>query len=352
MKVGALREEVQAVPGILQPLRISQSQTNRNPHIRKSHLSDHRSIRKFHHGMNDTLRVHVHSDFGRRHIEEPASLDDFQTLVHHGGGIDGNLPAHGPLWMIQRLIQSHIFQLFRRVLPERSPGCGQKNPPNFPSLVSFQTLENGAVLAVYRQELHALSRHGIHHQRASGHQGFLIGQRNILPQPDSVIGRRQTADSHQGIHNHVSLDFRQLNQTFIAIVHGKIRESFLHPTSIRFVSHADPMRPIFLNLLNQFIHPASAAQSGHGKQIRILIHNVQGLRTDGAGASQNNYFLHPINLLSSSSLFRLYQNKQNVVAHCRCHENHTVKTVHNAAVTRDQVSVILNSHSTLEHGCG
>ena len=38
-----------------------------------------------------------------------------------------------------------------------------------------QSLENSAMLAVHRSQVHALIRHGLHHNTARRHQGFLVG---------------------------------------------------------------------------------------------------------------------------------------------------------------------------------
>jgi len=37
--------------------------------------------------------MHDHLHLLGRHVEEPAGLDDLETLVHQGGGVDGDLGA-------------------------------------------------------------------------------------------------------------------------------------------------------------------------------------------------------------------------------------------------------------------
>ena len=58
-------------------------------------------------------------------IEQPASLDDFQGLVHHRGRIDGDLGAHVPSGMGQGLGDGHLGKVHRRV-PQERPAAGRR----------------------------------------------------------------------------------------------------------------------------------------------------------------------------------------------------------------------------------
>ena len=52
----------------------------------------------FYHGMDDALRMDLDRDFFNRHIEKPVGLDHLETLVHEGGGVNGDLFSHLPVW--------------------------------------------------------------------------------------------------------------------------------------------------------------------------------------------------------------------------------------------------------------
>ena len=57
--------------------------------------------------MHDRLRVHDDLDLLGPEIEQPPRFDDFQGLIHHGGGVDRDLLAHLPGGVVQRLFDGH-----------------------------------------------------------------------------------------------------------------------------------------------------------------------------------------------------------------------------------------------------
>ena len=112
--------------------------------------------------------MHHHLDLLQRHVKEPSGFDDFQPLVHHGRRIDGDLASHGPVGMVQRLLQRHLFQLLQAVSPERSAGRRQQDPADLIMLIALQALENSTVLTVHRQHGNTVFLHSIHYQLSAG----------------------------------------------------------------------------------------------------------------------------------------------------------------------------------------
>ena len=51
-------------------------------------LRHYRGIQVLHHGMHDALRMNHHFNLRWFQAEQVLRLNDFQRLVHHGGGID------------------------------------------------------------------------------------------------------------------------------------------------------------------------------------------------------------------------------------------------------------------------
>ena len=45
---------------------------------------------------------------------------DLETLVHEGGRVDGNLLAHAPVGVLQRVLDADLLQLLRRPVAERA----------------------------------------------------------------------------------------------------------------------------------------------------------------------------------------------------------------------------------------
>ena len=69
----------------------------------RAELREHRVVHELHHRMHDALRVHDHIDARHLDVEKPARFDHFQALVEERRGIDGDLRAHVPRRMLQRL---------------------------------------------------------------------------------------------------------------------------------------------------------------------------------------------------------------------------------------------------------
>src|SRR5438445_10744923 len=100
--------------------------------------------------MNDDLHAL------RRHVEQAARLDHFESLVHQSGRVDRDALAHLPRRMVQRLFDRNFFEVgFWRI--EKRPAAGGK--PNAFDLIdatAAHALMDGVVLAIDRQEWLAL----------------------------------------------------------------------------------------------------------------------------------------------------------------------------------------------------
>ena len=131
-------------------------------------------------------------------IKQPMGFNHFQALVGQGGGINGHLGAHTPGRMVQTLADRDLFQFFPAFPPEGSAGSRQENPFDILMLVPLKGLENGAVLTVHRGKPYPLLLYRSHYQAASRHQGFLVGQGNVLAGSDGGKGRFQPCVAHHG----------------------------------------------------------------------------------------------------------------------------------------------------------
>ena len=173
----------------------------------------------FNQGMHHALPVHHDVDVLRVHVEQPPGLDELQPLVHHGGGIDGDFRPHTPVGMPQSVLHRHPFQ-FGGAFAEKGAAGGGKDQAlqgPFPGRPALQALEYGGMFAVHRQKLHSSAGDGVHDQRAAGHQGFLIGQGDVVPRPYGGQGGQQPHHAHHRVEHHVSLrQGRQLAQALHA----------------------------------------------------------------------------------------------------------------------------------------
>src|ERR1051325_6086119 len=94
-------------------------------------------------------------DLLRSESKQPMSFDNFETFVHEGRGVDGNLRAHVPGRMRHRFGNGREFH-FRLVLRAiRSTRGSENDSPYFFAPYTPQTLVQRVVLRVNRQQLRA-----------------------------------------------------------------------------------------------------------------------------------------------------------------------------------------------------
>ena len=109
------------------PVRIGHRILNGNLHIWHSQLGNAGAIRIFNHRMNHAFPVDYHLNGIYRFLEQPAGLNNLQTLVHQCGRINGQLGAHHPIGMTQCLFHRHLLQLFPLLSEKRPAGSCQND---------------------------------------------------------------------------------------------------------------------------------------------------------------------------------------------------------------------------------
>src|ERR1700691_2539999 len=90
-------------------------------------------------------------------VEQAASLNDFEALIHQGSGIDGDAASHFPGGMIQRLLDGDGGKLCLGGIQERSAGSSQPDALDFLHAAAAQALMDGVVLTIDRQKRFALA---------------------------------------------------------------------------------------------------------------------------------------------------------------------------------------------------
>ena len=124
-------------------------------------------------GMHDDLDPVVGD------AEQLVGLDDLQALVHQRARIDGDLRAHLPRRVGQSLIDTDLGELGGRSATERSAAGSQHDPGDLAIGLSAgsQALMHRAVLAVDGHEFCAGDRAKWLHDRRTGDEALLVGQR-------------------------------------------------------------------------------------------------------------------------------------------------------------------------------
>ena len=80
--------------------------------------------------------------------KEVHRLEPLQTLVHEGGGIDGDLGAHRPVGVLESVLYGNAGELFCRHAEERTAGAREPDGVDLVRTLALEALEDGIVLGV------------------------------------------------------------------------------------------------------------------------------------------------------------------------------------------------------------
>src|SRR5260370_30261302 len=99
------------------------------------------------------------------HAEQMTRLDQFQSLVHHGGTIDGDLRTHPPVRMSDRLGRRYRGHGGKITLAEWTSRGGQNDAVNSLCPLKIEHLKDRIVLAVHRQHRCTMPSDFLGHER-------------------------------------------------------------------------------------------------------------------------------------------------------------------------------------------
>ena len=105
-------------------------------------------------------------------------LNALQALVHEGGGVDGDLGAHGPRGMCEGIGTRHAVELVARAAKKRTARAGEPNTMSLAWVLPQIALEDGGVLRVDWNKLARLRQR--HKQVATDDEGLLVGKGKAL----------------------------------------------------------------------------------------------------------------------------------------------------------------------------
>src|SRR4030042_482408 len=103
---------------------------------------------ELHQGVDDALPVKEDVDAVQGDIEQPAGLDALQPLVEEGSAVHGDLLAHLPVGVPQRLLGCDAVQLLMRRIAEGAAGGGEDDALDAVRLFAPEALPDGGVLTV------------------------------------------------------------------------------------------------------------------------------------------------------------------------------------------------------------
>ena len=95
-------------PAVGQPRGVGQGVQDRQLHRGKSQLRDHAAVAELGERVDDALRVHHHLERVVRQAEQVVGLDQLERLVGQRGAVHGDLAAHPPGRVAQRLLDRRL----------------------------------------------------------------------------------------------------------------------------------------------------------------------------------------------------------------------------------------------------
>ena len=258
-------EQVEALASERQSLGVGEGVLDRQTHVRHAQLGLHRSVLKLHSTMDDTLRMHQHLYLTGLDTKEPLGLDHLETLVHHRSRVDGDLGAHIPRGVFQRISLRHMGYLVHRLQAEGTTRGRQQNLFNAVLILADKTLEDGRVLAIDGQNLGTIANGQVADQLSCHHERLLVGQTDGLVGLDGVDRRRQSCEAHHSRQHHVdgsSLD--NLVERLGSSIHlhlGQVAHQPLQVVVSLFVGYDHSGRLELMGLLGEQFHLVVGCQT-------------------------------------------------------------------------------------------
>ena len=204
--------------------------------------------------MNNALGMNQNFDLIHINTKEPFCFHNFQTFIHQGRRIYGNLIAHTPVRMFQSICRCYFQQFFSFLSAERTTGSSQKDSFDFVILIALQRLENSRMFTIHRIDFDIMLFRQIHNQLTRRNKCFLVGQCNIFACTDCFKCRLQTYITYNGCYNciHTFIGCR-FHQTIHAADNTDIhvRKSVLQFFCILFIHNSYQFRLIFSSLFFQ-----------------------------------------------------------------------------------------------------
>src|ERR1035441_8493372 len=196
--------------------------------------------------------------------------------------------------MLQGSLDGDGRKFFFESSAEWPPGSSEPKPANRLSGLAVQALEDGRVLAVHGQHLHAMLASFAHDNFARHDEDFLGGHGNVFARANSGERRLQAGRAHDGDQHNVRRgEGGELEQAFGAGMDLSGRpERVAQLLGLRRGSNGNPGGPVFAGLLQEQFHIIARAKPKQADLIRQVLDYLDGAGADGAGAAEENEITH------------------------------------------------------------
>src|ERR1700679_269243 len=130
--------------------------------------------------MDGGLRVDGDLDAVGGKVEEAAGFDDFEALVEHGGGVDGDALAHDPGGMFEGLGGGDAVEVGEGGVAEGAARRGEPDLLDFGCGAGAESLVDGIVLGVDGEEVYVVLAGGGQDEVAGGYEAFFVSEAYCL----------------------------------------------------------------------------------------------------------------------------------------------------------------------------
>ena len=298
--------EAEAREVVFQATGIGQRVLDGQLHVWQPELSLDAAVVELHAAVHDALGMDDHLDLVWVDVKQPLGFNDFQSLVHEGGAVDGDFGTHVPVGVLEGIGLGDVAQLFECAAPEGT-ARGRQNDL-FDGVVKLprNALVDGAVFRIHGVDVHAFVAGSVHHQFAGHHEGLFVGQRNVLACVDGPKGGLESGRANHGSEHHVdAVDFDDLFEGFCTAVDfdAVVEQGVVDLLPLRVVADDDRVGLEFFRLRDQQIGVAMGRQDFHVKGVLLFTHHLERLGANGPGRAEDG------NAAGGRVIFRLAHHR-------------------------------------------
>src|SRR5579872_2593458 len=239
-----------------------------------------------------------HRNLLRRHIEQTAGLDHFESFVHQCRGIDGDAIAHLPGRVVERLLHRNIGKFGFRRMQEWSAGSREPDAPDFLHASATKALMDCVVLAVNGKQWLALVPGFGGDKFSRCDQAFFVGQADGFAGANRLVSSFEPGNSHNSAYYKIDLRMSSnVNVSGSAMGDFNVGDpnrfqSRSEVRGMRFGSHRDHSRTPALRLLKCKLDISSGGERYHLKSVGERFDHTESAAADAAGRSQNRNTFH------------------------------------------------------------
>jgi hypothetical protein len=279
--------EVQAPGRQRHDLGVVQGVGDRDAHVGQTEVRELRAVGCLDQRVDDRLRVHHDVDALVGHAEQVVGLHDLKALVHQRRRVDGDLAAHRPRRVVERLLDGHARQLGACAPAEGSARGGDRDPLQRAGRHAVQQVVDGRVLGVDGQQPRTGGLGQLGDELATDDQRLLVGQREVDALPQRRDGRAQAGRPDERVEHEVGAGLQhELHKALGADEHLAVGPRLGRAGGGIRIAQRDAAHAVADGLLDKGLPGAGGAQADDLEVVGARDH-VERLGADRPGGSEH-----------------------------------------------------------------